>query len=214
MFIPTYPLHFVFILSNRCNLACIHCSSNADNCGVLGHTTDEALNIVDQMAEIGVMDVAFSGGEPLLRKDLPQLVSHARKLGMTTGTSTNGYPLTDRNASKLRNAGLTRLQVSLDGTEALHDQIRGEGAFAKAIEAIERSLSHGLTTHICFTAMRMNAHLLPDMIALARDLKVDGFNLSQFVPTGRGTIDQGVSPTVSRHLLETWLEARKRKRPV
>lgn len=210
MFIPKFPLHFVFILSNRCNLACIHCSSNADLCGALGYSTEEALDIVDQMSAIGVMDVAFSGGEPLLRKDLPQLVAHARSLGMTAGTSTNGYPLTDRNARKLYDAGLTRLQVSLDGTEEMHDRIRGKGAFAKAIEAINRSLTHGLTTHICFTAMRMNAHLLPNMIALARELGVDGFNLSQFVPTGRGTIDQGVSPQMSRELLQTWLAARKR----
>ncbi len=209
MFIPKFPLHFVFILSNRCNLACIHCSSNADDCGTLGHTTSEALEIVEQMAAIGVMDVAFSGGEPLLRKDLPRLVAYAGSLGMTTGTSTNGYPLTSSNARKLRGAGLTRLQVSLDGTKAMHDHIRGEGAFAKAVEAIRRSLDHGLTTHICFTAMRMNAHLLPEMIDLARNLGVDGFNLSQFVPTGRGTLDQGITPAVSRKLLETWLVARR-----
>lgn len=209
MFVPRFPLHFVFILSNRCNLACIHCSSDADECGAMGHSTAEALDILDQMAAIGVMDVAFSGGEPLLRKDLPKLVRHAVDLGMTTGTSTNGYPLTDRNALKLRDAGLSRLQVSLDGTEAMHEHIRGVGSYQKAINAIERSLNHGLTTHICFTAMRMNAHLLPDLLELACDLGVDGFNLSQFVPTGRGSVDQGITPAMSKHLLETWLEARR-----
>lgn len=210
MFIPRFPLHFVFILSNRCNLACIHCSSDADSCGTFGYTTAEAAEVLDQMAALGVVDVALSGGEPLLRRDLSQLVAYARGLGMTVGTSTNGYPLTSRNAAKLRDADLTRLQVSLDGTQQMHDRIRGKGAFRKAVEAIGRSLDHGLQTHICFTAMRMNAHLLPEMLELARRLGVHGFNLSQFVPTGRGTRDQGITPQTSRDLLEIWLAARKR----
>lgn len=210
MFIPKFPLHVVFILSNRCNLACTHCSSNADDKGILGYTTSQAKEIVNQMADLGVVDVAYSGGEPLLRKDLPGLVSHARSLGLMVGTSTNGYPLTEKTAKRLKGAGLSRLQVSLDGTRSMHESIRGPGSFGKAITAVKRSLKQGIKTHICFTAMRSNAHLLPDMLSLARELGVDGFNLSQFVPTGRGTFDQGLTPQMAHMLLQTWLKHKQK----
>lgn len=210
MYKPTFPLHMVFILGSHCNLSCIHCSSNADREGLMGFTTAQAKEIVDQMAEVGVIDVAYSGGEPLLRRDLPELVNYARSKGLTVGTSTNGYPLTDKTADNLKAAGLNRLQVSIDGTKAVHDVVRGAGSFEKAVEAVRRSVRRGIRTHVSFTAMRMNAHLLPDMIELCVELGASGFNLSQFVPTGRGPKEQDLDATTSRKLLVTWLAAKRR----
>lgn len=212
MFRPSFPLHFVFILGSRCNLACTHCSSSADMTASLGYSTRQAQDILAQMAEVGVVDVAFSGGEPLLRRDLELLIMFARAQGMSTGTSTNGYALTRSRAQSLKKAGLDRLQVSLDGTREAHERVRGPGSFGKAITAIERSVEAGLRTHICFTAMRSNAHLLPEMIEAALGLGVDGFNLSQFVPTGRGALEEGLDPHTAKWLLQTWLEA-KAKHP-
>lgn len=208
MFRPSFPLHFVFILGYRCNLACTHCSSNADSGGSLGYSTSEARAILRQMAEIGVVDVAFSGGEPLLRRDLEDLIRSARDEGMSTGTSTNGYAMTERRARSLKAAGLDRLQVSLDGTREAHERVRGNGSFDRAVTAIRRGLQAGLRTHICFTAMRSNAHLLPSMIDIALELGVDGFNLSQFVPTGRGTSVEALAPRTAKRLLQTWLDAK------
>lgn len=210
MFYPSFPLHFVFILGYKCNLACVHCSSNADSRGSLGYSTEEASNILKQMAKIGVVDVAFSGGEPLLRRDLEDLVRFASVNGLSTGTSTNGYAVTERRAHSLKAAGLGRLQVSLDGTQEAHERVRGKGSFDRAVSAIRVSLNAGLRTHICFTAMRSNAHLLPEMINLALELGVDGFNLSQFVPTGRGAASEALAPLTAKRLLEVWLDARAR----
>ena len=209
---PAFPLHVVFILDNRCNLRCIHCSSNASTNASVGLAYEEAKEIVAQLAAVGVMDIAYSGGEPLLRPDLPALVRFARGLGISVGTSTNGYPLTARKAQALRSAGLSRLQVSLDGPRDTHDRIRGRGAYDRAVRAISRSLDAGLRTHVCFTAMRMNADLLEEVIELAFGLGVHGFNLSQFVATGRGSADDDLTPAQARSLLTTWLEA-KRARP-
>lgn len=147
----------------------------------------------------------------MLRRDLERLIEHASAAGMTTGTSTNGSAMTAQRAASLKAAGLDRLQVSLDGLRAEHEAVRGTGAFDKAPKAIRFSLDAGLRTHICFTAMRSNAHLLPDMIALAENLGVDGFNLSQFVPTGRGSLSEGLEPTVAKKLLETWLVEHRRR---
>ncbi|WP_119681465.1 radical SAM/SPASM domain-containing protein [Indioceanicola profundi] len=210
MFRPSFPLHFVFILGYKCNLACTHCSSNADSHGSLGYSTAEAQAILRQMSAVGVVDVAFSGGEPLLRRDLEELIRFARDEGMSTGTSTNGYPMTGRRARSLKVAGLDRLQVSLDGTREAHERVRGSGAFDHAVGAIRRSLDAGLRTHICFTAMRSNAHLLPEIIGIALELGVHGFNLSQFVPTGRGAAIEALAPSTAKRLLEIWLDAKIR----
>lgn len=210
MFAPAFPLHFVLILGNRCNLACVHCSSSAGKHGSLGFSTAEAQDIILQMVRIGVVDVAFSGGEPLLRRDLEQLIRFAKSNGLSAGTSTNGYALTDRRADSLKAAGLDRLQVSLDGTREAHERVRGPGTFDRAVAAIRRSVAAGLRTNICFTAMRSNAHLLAEMIGLAVGFGVSGFNLSQFVPTGRGAAAEGLEPWTAKRLLEIWLEAKAR----
>jgi radical SAM protein with 4Fe4S-binding SPASM domain len=210
MFKPSFPLHIVLILSNRCNLSCLHCSSNADKSGSIGYSTPEAKRILDQLADAGVIDVAFSGGEPLLRHDLPELVAYARSHGMTVGTSTNGYPLTDKTAERLKSAGLNRLQVSIDGTQQTHDIIRGQGSYVKAVAAVQRSVAVGLRTHISFTAMRLNVHHLEEVVRLCIALGADGFNLSQFVPTGRGPEEQDLGPTLAREVLLAWLDARRR----
>ena len=127
MFTVNFPLHIVFILGYKCNLECTHCSSNASSGKTLGYSTDEAKRIIDQMADVGVLDVAFSGGEPLLRRDLEELITYARAKGMSTGTSTNGYALTPNRAQQLRQAGLDRLQISVDGLQEAHDAIAARG---------------------------------------------------------------------------------------
>lgn len=209
MFTPAFPLHVVFILDTRCNLACTHCSSAASTGGSRGFDTAGAMHVLDQLAQAGVMDVAFSGGEPLLRNDLEALIEHARRRSLTVGTSTNGYALTEKRAKALAAAGLNRLQISLDGTPATHDAIRGDGAFAHAHAAIGRSKRAGLRTHVCFTAMRGNATELAQVIELAFEAGADGFNLSQFVPTGRGALEQDLDAASSRRVLEVWLRARR-----
>lgn len=208
MFLPAYPLHVVFILDNRCNLACTHCSSAASTAGAKGFDTAGAMRVVDQLAAAGIIDIAFSGGEPLLRHDLEKLIEHALARGLTVGTSTNGYALTEQRAKALKATGLNRLQISLDGTPAVHDAIRGAGSFVRAYTAIGRAKQAGLRTHVCFTAMRSNAADLPSVIELVVAAGADGFNLSQFVPTGRGARDQDIDPATSRQLLETWLRAK------
>ena len=212
MFTPNFPLHVVFILDNRCNLSCTHCSSAASTGGSKGFDTIGAKGVVDQLADAGVVDIAYSGGEPLLRNDLETLIAYARQRGLSVGTSTNGYPLTEKRAATLAAAGLNRLQISLDGMPATHDAIRGDGSFTHAHTAIGRSKKAGLRTHVCFTAMRSNAGDLAEVIQLVVAAGADGFNLSQFVPTGRGGLEQAMDAATSRHVLEIWLHA-KRKYP-
>lgn len=210
MYLPSYPLHVVLIITNRCNLRCLHCSSSAGEAAPGELSQDELERILEELAELGVVDVAFSGGEPLMTHHLPALISRARALGMRVGTSTNGAPLTDRRVEQLRSAGLSRLQVSLDGLEDAHDHIRGKGSFDHAVAAIRRSLAAGIRTHVCFTAMRRNHEQLEQVIDLVVSLGVHGFNLSQFVPLGRGGLQEDLGPDESLRLMRRWVIQRKK----
>jgi radical SAM protein with 4Fe4S-binding SPASM domain len=171
-------------------------------------STSELKSLLDELSRLGVVDVAFSGGEPLLRKDLPALIAYAREIGLCVGTSTSGTLLTESRAIELRQAGLSRLQVSIDGLETTHDRIRGAGVFRKAIDAVRTSVGLGIKTHICFTAMRQNFRELGDVIDLAASLGAAGFNLSQFVAVGRGGLEMRLSPAESRDVLLLWSKRR------
>jgi AdoMet-dependent heme synthase len=208
VFSPAFPLHVVFILDTRCNLSCTHCSSSASRGSRAGFDTAGAQSVISELAEVGVVDLALSGGEPLLRRDLEHLIGHACRLGLTVGTSTNGFALTKARAALLRDAGLGRLQVSLDGLPLAHDRIRGTGSFDRAIRAIRTSVTAGLRTHVCFTAMRSNIDNLEACINLAISLGVHGFNLSQFVATGRGVQSENLLPEHARRAIEVWSAAR------
>lgn len=210
MFLPAYPLHVVLIVTNRCNLRCTHCSSAAGEASREELTRAELERIIAELSDLGVVDLALSGGEPLMYPDLPDLISFARAAGMRVGTSTNGAPLTARRAERLRDAGLSRLQISIDGPAPVHDRIRGRGSFARAVTAVERSLAAGLRTHLCFTAMRSNHAYLGDVIELARSMGVDGFNLSQFVPVGRGCLEEDLRPSESLELMRRWASERRK----
>lgn len=209
MYIPSMPLHMVLILGTRCNLRCLHCSSGAGEPVSNELSPAEIQRVIRELADAGVVDIALSGGEPLLRKDLEDYVELARSLGMTVGTSTNGYALTCVRARSLRQAGLSRLQVSLDGTRESHEHVRGTGAWSAAIKAIENAVTAGLQTNVCFTAMSCNYHCLTEVIDTVVELGVSGFNLSQFVATGRGQEAEALNPEQGKTVLETWLIAKK-----
>ena len=101
-FRPTYPFHVVWLATDLCNARCLHCSSNSSRRRPDELTTEEALNLVDQLADVGVVDLAVSGGEPLLRRDLFRVIAHARRRGMAVGVGSNGAALPDRKLDALR----------------------------------------------------------------------------------------------------------------
>jgi radical SAM protein with 4Fe4S-binding SPASM domain len=207
-FLPASPLHVVVVLSDACNLRCVHCSTAAGPRQRNGFSHDEAVRLLDDLARFGVIDVSLSGGEPLMREDLAELVRHGTSVGMRVGTSTNGTLLSARRAAELRDAGLSRLQVSLDGREATHDRIRGRGSFAAAVRAIRTSVEAELFTRVCFTAMRENHRDFPAVVAVAAEHGARGVNLSQFVGVGRGRAESQLGPQEARGLVAAWLSAR------
>lgn len=132
----------------RCNLRCTHCGSSCTTKSPLKElTTAQILDIVDTIAEdfdSGRMFVAITGGEPLMRPDLFQVVQRLSDYGMASCIVTNGTLLTAERARRLFDAGMRTISISIDGTEPLHDAVRGEGSFAKAIQGVSNAREAGL----------------------------------------------------------------------
>ncbi len=173
-------------LTKECNLRCVHCSANAGIRGDFELGTEEVKEVLEQLAEVGALYIVFTGGEPLLRDDLMKLVKHSTALGLRTSVDSNGTLLTAEKAAILKGSGVSTVQISIDGSEKLHDSIRGAGAFKRAVEGIRNSMDAGVYTTINFTISRMNMGEIPAVVRLARELGVNGLTTERFAPIGRG----------------------------
>jgi radical SAM protein with 4Fe4S-binding SPASM domain len=147
------------------------------------------------LADIGIFDVAISGGEPLIRRDLIEIMEFALGVGIRLGLGSNGTMLNAQITKELKRIGIDRLQISIDGLEETHDKARRwKGLFRKSINAIQFGLHEGITTHVCFTAHRMNMDEIPEVIDFCASLGVSRFNFSRLVPTGRATSNLDLTP--------------------
>ena len=179
----------VWNMTRRCNLKCIHCYSNSADIDYPDElTTDEGKKLIDDLAAFGSPVILFSGGEPLLRRDLLELAQYARDKGMRAVISTNGTLITKDIAAKLQKVGLSYVGVSLDGIEKTHDRFRGKkGAFAAAIEGIRNCREAGIKVGIRFTVNKHNLADVKDMFDLLRKEKIERLCFYHLVYTGRGS---------------------------
>ncbi|MBU1262620.1 radical SAM protein, partial [bacterium] len=143
----------VWNITKRCNLNCIHCYINASHQETGPElSTDAAKATICEFADVGVPMIIFSGGEPLLRKDIFKLGGYAKKKGINVVLSSNGTLLTKDMASKIQDAGFSYVGISLDGTKSTNDKFRGaEGAFEKSIEGLRRLREVGVKSGMRFT---------------------------------------------------------------
>jgi radical SAM protein with 4Fe4S-binding SPASM domain len=208
------PLHVAWEITRRCNAHCVHCSSSAgpEVQALQEYSTADALQLIDQLAEAGVRVLAFSGGEPLLRADLPALIRYAAQRGLTTNVCTNGSLLDDAMALRLKEAGLNSVTVSLDGACAeTHDNLRQyPGLFDLAVNAIRTLVKQGHRVGISFTPTISNYQQAAQVVQLAHSLGTDSVCLSQYIPTGRGTRNLMLAPAQLGDLAHDVLELRAR----
>jgi len=176
-------------VTKGCNLRCIHCRATATE--LMSPTdlpTGKALNIISQIADFGNPILVLSGGEPLYRQDIFQLAEYATSRGLRTALATNGTMVTKDIAEKIKNSGVKRVSISLDGADATtHDTFRGiPGAFDAAIYGMKNLQQLGVSVQINTTIARHNAHQLPDVLELARRLGADALHTFLLVPVGCG----------------------------
>ncbi|GAB3412828.1 TIGR04347 family pseudo-SAM/SPASM protein [Haloparvum alkalitolerans] len=192
----------VWNTTKQCNLYCSHCYASADTETIPGElSTAEGKALLDQLADFGVPVVLFSGGEPLVRDDLPELVAHASAAGIRPVLSTNGTLITEEKARALKDAGLRYAGVSVDGLPERNDAFRGkEGAFDAAVRGIEACLDAGLKTGLRYTITERNAADLGGVIDLLVDVGVDRFCFYHldYGGRGKGIVDADLSPAAKR----------------
>jgi radical SAM protein with 4Fe4S-binding SPASM domain len=199
------PFLVVWDFTHKCNLNCKHCYSNSGVASEAELTTKEALDVVDQLADFGVTALAFSGGEPLSRKDFFEVATHAAKRGLYVSVATNGTLLTKENVNKLKQAKINYVEVSIDGATAqTHDSFRGvPGAFDKAVAGLKTCVEADLCACIATTATKSNLAEMPGILDLAEEIGAERFTYFNFIPTGRGKehYDQDLSPEEREKLM-------------
>jgi pseudo-rSAM protein/SPASM domain protein len=192
----------VWNLTKQCNLYCTHCYASADTETAPGElSTREGKSLLDDLADYGAPVVLFSGGEPLVRDDLEELIAYAADRGLRPVLSTNGTLLTEERAEALRDAGLQYAGVSVDGLPERNDEFRGkEGAFDAAVRGIEHCLDAGLKTGLRYTITEHNAADLEGVVDLLTDVGLDRFCFYHLDYGGRGTeiLDADLTPTERR----------------
>ncbi|MBL0701196.1 MAG: 12,18-didecarboxysiroheme deacetylase [Desulfosarcina sp.] len=179
----------VWNITRKCNLKCVHCYAHAQNKDFENElSTQEGFAIIDDLAEFGVPVILFSGGEPLVRKDLPELAEYAVKKGMRAVISTNGTLITKKIAETLKEIGLSYVGISIDGMEEINDRFRGvKGAFNSAIKGIENCKAAGIKVGLRFTINRFNAGEVPQIFDLLEEMDIPRVCFYHLVYAGRGS---------------------------
>ncbi len=195
----------VWNITKACNLRCVHCYASADVSTTGELTTEECKAVVEDLAEMNVPLILFSGGEPFLRKDLFEIAKYAKEGGLKFALSTNGTLITTEVAEKIKETGFEYVGVSLDGMPETNDKFRGvKGAFEKAFEGLLNAKEAGLQTGIRFTVTKFNLKDVPAIIDLLAENEIPRFCLYHLVPSGRADFSYDISLKERRELVD-WL---------
>lgn len=200
----------VWNMTRLCNLHCRHCYMDAGGEQEKGElSTSQGMRLIDELGDLKVPVLLFSGGEPLLRSDIWVLGEHAGKRGLRPVLSSNGTLITRDSAQRLADSGFAYVGVSIDGSQQTHDRFRNlEGAFAMAMRGIYNAQRAGLKTGVRFTVNKYNFQDLPYIFDLLREEGVPRFCLYHLVYAGRGRelAGEDLDPGQKRELVELLLE--------
>lgn len=175
----------VWEITLKCNLACQHCGSRAGHTRAKELSTEEALNLVTQLAEVGITEVTLIGGEAFLRPDWLSIASAITSAGMLCGMTTGGFGISLDTARRMKEAGISVVSVSVDGLEATHDRLRGKNgswqwAFKTMSHLKEVGIPFGCNTQI----NRLSAPEFPLIYEHIRDAGVFAWQIQLTVPMG------------------------------
>lgn len=185
------PHQVVFDITNKCNLRCLHCfNRSAENSICNRELSDkDVIALFKDLAKFRLLNICLCGGEPLLKKDLIiKIVPIVRNVGTTVSMVTNGILLDAKTAHELKNVGMERIQISLDGkNKESHERLRQkEGSFADAIRAINTAVAAGFKdVAVAFTPTRFNIDEVEDVFKMCNELGVGQLRLQPLMGLGR-----------------------------
>jgi AdoMet-dependent heme synthase len=191
------PFIAIWEVTQACDLACVHCRASAQpERHPMELSTAEGKELIDQIADLEVPVFVLTGGDPIKRPDLFELIAHARKVGVRVSLTPSATPLLTRDiVFRLKEAGLARLAVSMDGASAAtHDAFRGlSGSFARTLDAVRWANEADLPVQINTTFSRRNIGEIDSIVALMKTLKLTLWSVFFLVPTGRGKLNDLLS---------------------
>ncbi len=203
----------VWNVTRQCNLKCVHCYAHAkDEFFENELSFEEGKTLIDDLAGFGVPVLLFSGGEPLVRKDLPDLAAYAVEKGMRAVISTNGTLITKKMARTLKEIGLSYVGISLDGMETINDRFRGvRGAFNKAMQGIRNSQEAGIKVGLRFTINKANVQEIPSIFDLLEEMDIPRVCFYHLVYAGRGSkmVEEDLSHEETRSAVDLIMDRTK-----
>lgn len=212
--LPSHLLHYsrdkkpvvAWNLTRTCNLRCAHCYASSDSKSYPGElTTGECQSVIDDLARFGAPAILLSGGEPLMRPDAVGLAAYAAEKGIRCVLSTNGTLITQETARKIKEARISYVGISLDGTREVNDRIRGkQGAFDEAMRGIRVCQEAGLRVGLRFTAHRLNMAEVPKIFDLLEEHGIPRLCIYHLAYAGRGAEMKryDLEPRETRKLVE------------
>ncbi len=193
------PLMFYYEVTQACDLVCKHCRASAQSCShPLELNTDQSKALIDQLCTFPHPPVlVMTGGDPLKRQDLFKLIRHATAKGLQVALTPSATPLATPTALRsARDAGVSRLGISLDGPDAkTHDSFRGwEGSFDRTLTMLDNAVDLGLGVQVNTTITRRNFHQIDEMAQLLATRGIAMWSVFFLIPVGRGAEEERISP--------------------
>jgi radical SAM protein with 4Fe4S-binding SPASM domain len=204
---PQAPYRLDLALTYRCNNDCAHCYNIEHPLQRAGElSTEEWKKVLDRAWKLGIPHIIFTGGEPTLREDLPELIAHAEGNGQITGLNTNGRRLEEaRYVARLVEAGLDHVQITLESSvPEIHDAMVGrKGAFPQTVRGIRNALATRLYVMTNTTMLRSNVQAIPETLDFLAEVGVPTVGLNALIYSGRGLeVGTGLSELELAPLLE------------
>ena len=190
----------VWNITRTCNLRCVHCYSDSEAHQYEGELrNDECRAVIEELSRLRIPRLLISGGEPLMRDDLIELLQYAHLNGLSIALSTNGTLIDDLTAKELKLAGVEYVGISLDGVGATNDHIRGiSGAFNRAVCGLRNCKAVGMRVGIRMTLTKLNLDQIDAMFDLALSECVDRLCFYHFIPVGRGKGYENLIPDTAQ----------------
>jgi len=197
--IVSAPIQVYIELTKQCNLRCRHCFTNADDERSAGLSTAKWIGILDELSSIGVINARFTGGEPTIRGDWHEILSHSKKLGFAVSLQTNGvYDDASGTVKKIAELGLEQVTISLDGISATHDALRGAGSFEKLLKTMKLMKAAGVKLRFNTILTKDNAGEMPAIFDLVSEYGV-AINLFYMRSIGKGADNFKISLDFEEH---------------
>ena len=209
---PVRPSYVVWDCTRRCNLDCIHCGSKGTEYPA-ELSTEEIKNIIDQLSLLHIRTFQVTGGEPLLRKDLVEILNYAHLKGLNTSVATNGFHINEDKAKLFAKGDTSLIQISIDGSRDIHNYIRcNTESFDKANAAVRLLKQYsGAKINVATTVMPYNINDLENLKNILLSLKIDFWSIGTVMPVGKAKDDTSLflSKEQFEYLLNFIINSRK-----